>query len=109
MGCIVKASDIELPSNVKIVNPDTIIANLNDKAELDMLIKVVKGRGYESSANRKDIEERKKIGWLQLDASYSPINNVSYKVENARVEKRTDLDRLILELETDGTINTEEA
>jgi len=108
-SCVVKASDIELPSNVKIVNPDVVIANLNEKAELDMLIKVAKGRGYESSANRKDIEERKKIGWLQLDASYSPINNVSYKVENARVEKRTDLDKLILELETDGTINPEEA
>merc|ERR1711990_21380 len=69
-----------------------------------------KGRGYESSYNRnKRMEERKKIGWLQLDASYSPINSVSYKVENARVEKRTDLDKLILELETNGTINPEEA
>jgi len=108
--CIVKASDIELPSNVKIINPDAIIANLNEKGDLDMLIKVSKGRGYESSYNRnKRMEERKKIGWLQLDASYSPINSVSYKVENARVEKRTDLDKLILELETDGTINPEEA
>jgi len=108
-SCIVKASDIELPSNVKIINPDTVIAHLNEKGDLDMLIKVSKGRGYESSAHRNRDEERKKIGWLQLDASYSPINNVSYKVENARVEKRTDLDKLILELETNGTINPEEA
>jgi DNA-directed RNA polymerase subunit alpha len=108
-NCVVKASDIELPSNVKIANPENLIANLNEKGELDMLINISKGRGYESSSNRKNIEERKKIGWLQLDASYSPINNVSYKVENARVEKRTDLDKLILELETNGTINPEEA
>merc|ERR1712023_371203 len=76
---------------------------------MGMLIKVNKGRGYESALQRDNIEERKKIGWLQLDASYSPINRVSYKVENARVEKRTDLDKLILELETNGTINPEEA
>jgi len=108
-ACEVKASDIDLPSNVKILNPDITIANLNEKSELDMLIKVSKGRGYESSSNRINIEERKKIGWLQLDASYSPINNVSYKIESARVEKRTDLDKLILELETNGSINPEEA
>merc|ERR1712224_324528 len=76
---------------------------------MGMLIKVAKGRGYESASQRNNIDDRKKIGWLQLDASYSPINNVSYKVENARVEKRTNLDKLILELETDGTINPEEA
>jgi len=104
---VVTAHDIELPDNVKIINPDTVIANLNEKGELDMMIKVVKGRGYDSSANR-DLKDGK-IGWLQLDASYSPINSVSYKVENARVEKRTDLDKLILELETNGTINPEEA
>merc|ERR1711913_250525 len=74
--CIVKASDIELPDNVKIKNPDTVIANLNEKGELDMLITVSKGRGYESAENRNDSEERKKVGWIQLDASYSPINNV---------------------------------
>merc|ERR1711990_564184 len=100
---------IELPSNVKILNPDITIANMNEKSELDMLIKVSKGRGYESSTQRYDIDQKKKVGWLQLDASYSPINNVSYKVENARVEKRTDLDKLVLELETNGTINPEEA
>lgn len=109
-SCIVKASDIELPSNVKIINPEIEIAHLNEKGELDMLIKVSKGRGYESSHNRnKEEEEKNKVGWLQLDASYSPINSVSYKVENARVEKSTNLDKLILELETDGTINPEEA
>lgn len=108
-NCIVKASDIELPSNVEIVNPDVVIAHLNEKGTLDMLIKVSKGRGYESSSNRMIHEDKEKIGWIQLDASYSPINSVSYKVENARVEKRTDLDKLILELETNGTVNPEEA
>jgi len=108
-SCIVKASDIDLPSNVKIINPDVEIANLNEKGELDMLIKIARGRGYEAASQRKNKEERKNIGWLQLDASYSPINNISYKVENARVEKRTNLDKLILELETNGTIDPEEA
>jgi len=108
-GCIVKASDIEHHNNVKIINPNAIIAHLNDQAELDMLIKVSKGRGYESSSLRNKKDNNLKIGWLQLDASYSPINSVSYKVENARVEKRTDLDKLVLELETNGTINPEEA
>lgn len=106
---VVRASDIELSNNVTIVNPNALIANLNENGELDMLIKVKKGRGYESSSHRENADERKNIGWLQLDASYSPINNVSYKVENARVEKRTNLDKLILELETNGTINPEEA
>merc|ERR1712151_1277074 len=64
--------------------------------------------GYVSSSSNRS-EESEKVGWLKLDASYSPINSVSYKVENARVEKRTDLDKLILELETNGTINPEEA
>lgn len=105
---LVTAADIELTSNVKILNPDVKIAHLNEKGELDMLIKVSKGRGYESSDSRQ-YKEEKKVGWLQLDASYSPINSVSYKVENARVEKRTDLDKLILELETNGSINPEEA
>jgi len=106
---VVRASDIELTSSVKIVNPDTVIAHLNDQGDLDMLIKISKGRGYESSTFRNKKEDEQKVGWLQLDASYSPINSVSYKVENARVEKRTDLDKLILELETNGTINPEEA
>merc|ERR1712146_353422 len=70
---------------------------------------VSKGRGYESSDLRMKKENNQKVGWLQLDASYSPINNVTYRVENARVERRTDLDKLILELETNGTINPEEA
>lgn len=108
--CVIKASDIELPHDVTITNPDTIIANLNKLGEIDMLIKVVRGRGYEIADQRKkNKDEKKNIGWLQLDASYSPIINVSYKIENARVEKRTNLDKLILELETNGTINPEES
>jgi len=108
-SCIIKASDIELTNDVSVQNPNLVIAHLNDDADIDMLIKVKKGRGYEAASRRENAEEKKNIGWLQLDASYSPINNVSYKVENARVEKRTNLDKLILELETNGTINPEEA
>ena len=104
----VTVGDFELPHDVKVVNPDHVIAHLNGSGELKMTARVVKGRGYEPVTVRSK-EEDKKIGWLQLDASFSPIKTVSYSVENARVENRTDLDKLILILETDGTIEAEGA
>lgn len=104
----VKASDFNLPHDVKIVNPDHVIAHVNSDTPLKLAVKVAVGRGYEPSTSRDDNEERE-IGWLPLDATYSPINKVSYSVENARVEKRTDLDKLLINLETNGTIKPEEA
>jgi DNA-directed RNA polymerase subunit alpha len=74
-----------------------------------MQLKVVRGRGYQPSDSRVSEEEGRTIGRLQLDASFSPISKVSYSVENARVENRTDLDKLVLELETNGTIDPEES
>lgn len=106
----VLASAFELPHDVKIINPDHIIAHMTKAGELNMTIRVARGRGYEPVSMRHNIEEEtKQIGWLQLDASFSPVRRVTYAVENARVEKRTDLDRLILDLETNGTIDPEEA
>jgi len=106
----VLASDFELPHDVKIINPDYVIAHMTKLGELSMTIRVVRGRGYEPVSMRQDPEETtRSIGWLQLDASFSPIRRVTYVVENARVEKRTDLDRLVLDLETNGTIEPEEA
>ncbi|MBL1433936.1 MAG: DNA-directed RNA polymerase subunit alpha [Gammaproteobacteria bacterium] len=105
----VLASDIETTNGVEVVNPDHVIANLTASGELSMTLKVEMGRGYQPSTNRIDTDADRPIGMLQLDASYSPLRRVSYVVESARVEQRTDLDKLILELETNGTIDPEEA
>lgn len=105
----VLASDISLPHNVEIVNPDLVLGTLSERGNLKMRLRVAVGRGYEPANVRKDSGENKAIGRLKLDASYSSIVRVAYQVENARVEQRTDLDRLIIELETNGTIDPEEA
>lgn len=107
----VVAGDIELEHDVEIINPDHVIAHLNDAGELNMTLKVVLGRGYQTvSLRAKSTEENKaSIGVLHIDASFSPIRRVAYSVENARVEQRTDLDKLIIDLETNGTLDPEEA
>lgn len=104
------ASDFELPHDVRIINPTHVIAHMTKAGDLNMTIRVARGRGYEPVNMRQNPEdETRPIGWLQLDASFSPIRRVTYVVENARVEKRTDLDRLVLDIETNGTIEPEEA
>ena len=108
--CTVTAADIELPHDVEIADPSQVIAHLTDKGALNMSMRIVRGRGYQPAANRESAAgEDRPIGHLQLDASFSPVSRVSYQVEAARVEQRTDLDRLIVELETNGTIDPEEA
>ena len=107
---VVTAADIQLDHDVEIVNPDHIIAHMNDKGDLNMKLKVARGRGYESAdSRRQDEEETRAIGRLQLDATYSPVYRVSYVVESARVEQRTDLDKLVIDLETNGTLDADEA
>ena len=104
------AGDIQTDASVEIVNPDYVIANISGDVTLNMRLKVTRGRGYQpADARETDEEETRAIGRLQLDASYSPVRRVSYVVESARVEQRTDLDKLILDLETNGTIDPEEA
>lgn len=106
----VLASDIELPHDVEIINPDHVIANLTENGKLEMQIKVEQGRGYVPGNVRALADDKAHtIGRIILDASYSPIRRVSYAVESARVEQRTDLDKLILDIETDGVITPEEA
>ena len=106
----VTAADIQTPHDVEIVNPDHIIAHLSQGGKLDMQIKVEKGRGYVPGTMRRFGDEpNKSIGRIVLDASFSPISRVSYAVENARVEQRTDLDKLVIEIETNGAINAEDA
>lgn len=106
----ITAGDLDLPQDVEVVNPDYHIATLNEGGTLNMEIRVARGRGYEPvDARRTEEDETRAIGVLQLDATYSPIRRVAYNVEAARVEQRTDLDKLIIDLETNGSIDPEEA
>ena len=105
----VTAGDITLDHDVEIVNPSHVIANLTKKGEIKMKLKVCSGRGYQPANRRNDEEESAVIGRLSVDASFSPVSRVSYAVENARLEQRTDLDKLIVELETDGSLDPEQA
>ena len=107
---VVTAADIQTPHDVEVINPEHVIANLSQGGKLDMQIKVEKGRGYVPGTLRRYADEpTKSIGRIVLDASFSPIKRVSYAVENARVEQRTDLDKLVMEIETNGTITAEDA
>lgn len=106
---VVTAADLSLPHNVEVVNPEHVIATLGGNAHLKMKLRVARGRGYEPADSRYDDEDSRPIGRLLLDASFSPIRRVAYVVENARVEQRTDLDKLVIDLETNGTIEAEEA
>jgi len=103
----VTAADIKLPHDVEIINPDLVIANLTEEGELNMKINVQKGRGYEPSNIRTEGLGFGVVGALQVDASYTPITKVAYSVEPTRVEQRTNLDKLIIELETNGTVDPE--
>ncbi|MBI4206945.1 MAG: DNA-directed RNA polymerase subunit alpha [Betaproteobacteria bacterium] len=107
---VVTAGDIEVTHDVEIVNPDHVIAHLAAGGKLDMQIKVEQGRGYIAATTRKTGEEEgRNVGAILLDASFSPVRRVSYSVESARVEQRTDLDKLIMDIETNGAIDPEEA
>ena len=107
---VVTAGDFELGHDIEIANPDHVIANLNENGHLKLRAQVDRGRGYEPADIRiADTEENRVIGSLLLDASYSPVRRVTYKVDSARVEQRTDLDKLIIDLETNGTLDPEEA
>jgi len=106
----VTAGDFQLTQDVEIANPDHVICTLNENGAIRIEARVTRGRGYVPvDSLEEDEEESRPIGVLRLDATYSPMRRVSYSVESARVEQRTDLDKLILDLETNGTINPEDA
>jgi DNA-directed RNA polymerase subunit alpha len=107
---VVTAADIQTPHDVEIINPDHVIANLAHGGKLDVQIKVERGRGYVPGTLRRHLDDTtKSIGRIVLDASFSPVKRVSYTVESARVEQRTDLDKLILDIETNGALSAEDA
>jgi len=105
----VTAADIEAGHDVEIINPQHVIAHLTPGGNLEMTIKVETGRGYVPASARPAAREGRAIGSILLDASFSPVHRVSYAVESARVEQRTDLDKLIIDIETNGVIEPEEA
>ena len=104
----VLAGDIELDHDIELANPEHVICNITADVDLKMSLKVQKGRGY-VPANQKSSDDSSSVNALRLDASYSPILKVAYNVESARVEQRTDLDKLILDIETNGTVDPEES
>ncbi len=106
---VVRAGDIAVSHDVEIVNPDHVIAHVSSGGKLAMELKVEQGRGYVPGNLRQIGDSSKSIGSLVLDASFSPVRRVSYFVESARVEQRTDLDKLVMEIETNGVIEPEES
>ena len=106
---VVTAADIQLNHDVEIMNPDLIIANLGEGAKLSISLKAEKGIGYRAAVQDTESEDSFTVGTLKLDASFSPVQMVSYEVQNARVEQRTNLDKLILDVVTDGTLGPEDA
>ncbi|MGK2940069.1 MAG: DNA-directed RNA polymerase subunit alpha [Immundisolibacter sp.] len=107
--CVVTAADIEVSHDVEVVNKDLYLATLTKAGKLEMTLTVRVGRGYEPAVVADDGDELPSIGSLRLDALYSPVRQVSYSVEAARVEQRTDLDKLVIDIESNGTIDPEEA
>ena len=103
----VTAADIDLPNGVEVVNPDHHIATLNAEGTLSMTMRVTRGRGFVPVKALAE-DEGQETGLLRLDATYSPIKRVTYQVDNARVEQRTNLDRLSVDIDTDGTLEAEE-
>jgi DNA-directed RNA polymerase subunit alpha len=106
---VVTAGDIQLGHDVEVMNPDHVIARLTKGGKLDMEIKVEAGRGYQPVPARKVDQDSRGVGSILVDASFSPVRRVAYAVESARVEQRTDLDRLVIDIETNGVVDPEEA
>lgn len=106
---LVTASDIEASHDVEIVNPDHVIAHLTKGGKLSIEINVAQGLGYQPATVRRSPDSEQIVGNIQLDSSFSPVSRVSYAVESARVEQRTDLDKLVIDIETNGVIEPEEA
>jgi DNA-directed RNA polymerase subunit alpha len=106
----VTAADFDLGHDAEIINPDHVIANLTKNGALNLEVKIEMGRGYQPVPVREKVnQEDRTLGFIMVDASFSPINKVSYQVESARVEQRTDLDKLIMDVETNGIVEPEQA
>jgi len=106
---VVTAGDFETGHDAEIFNPNHVIAHLTKGGKLNLEVKVEMGRGYQPVPVRQNNDEDRVLGFIMVDASFSPINKISYHVESARVEQRTDLDKLIMDVETNGVMEPEQA
>ncbi|TSA56700.1 MAG: DNA-directed RNA polymerase subunit alpha [Methylophilaceae bacterium] len=106
---VVTAGDFETGHDAEIFNPNHVIAHLTKGGKLNLEVKVEMGRGYQPVPVRQRTDEDRILGFIMIDASFSPINKVSYHVESARVEQRTDLDKLVMDVETNGVMEPEQA
>lgn len=106
---IVTGNDIELTHDLELMNPDHVICTLAKTGSIDMEIKIETGRGYQTASSRRQETDTLATGWILLDATFSPVVRVAFTVDNARVEQKTDLDKLVIEVETNGVITPEEA
>ncbi|GAA0225641.1 DNA-directed RNA polymerase subunit alpha [Metaclostridioides mangenotii] len=104
--CTVTGADIICPPDVEVISKDLVIATLDDNAKLNMDIYIDRGRGYVSAEDNKS--DNVPIGVLPVDSIYTPVEKVSYHVENTRVGQKTDYDKLVLEVWTNGSINPQE-
>ncbi|HAV39698.1 MAG: DNA-directed RNA polymerase subunit alpha [Aquificota bacterium] len=103
---VVYAKDLSLPPNVEIINPDQKILTITDpEKEINMEIRIERGFGYVPT---EEMEVLGEVGWILVDADFSPVRQVAFRVEKTRVEKRSDYDRLIMEIYTDGTKTPDE-
>ncbi len=107
--CKILASDFPLPEGVSIINPNHVLANVDVYGNLEIGARVVKGQGFQEALSKYDFKKKKLIGWIQLDAFFNPIEKVSYKVEDSRIQCRDDLDKLIIFIKTNGTVSASEA
>ena len=105
---VITASSFEENSDIEVLDPDLVICTLDKDAKINMELTVKTGKGFVPASNKQG-EEEKPIGFLPIDAFYSPVRRVAFKVENTRVGQRTDFDKLILDVETDGSITPEDA
>ena len=106
---VVTAGDIQMPDGLSVANADHVICHMSGKASINMTLNIKAGIGYEAANKNLKNEESRSIGSLAIDASYCPVKRVSYEVENARIEQRTNLDKLILSIDTNGSISAEKS
>jgi DNA-directed RNA polymerase subunit alpha len=106
---VVRGKDISLTHDLELLNPEHEICTIAKNGAIDMEIKIETGRGYETAVTRRQNQDTASPGWIMLDATFSPVIRVAFNVENARVEQKTDLDKLVLEVETNGVITPEDA
>lgn len=107
--CKIFASDFAIPEDIKIANPNFVIANIDHTGDINLNVKVLKGKGCKLVLDKNEFIKKKNDGWFHLDAFFSPVNKVSYKIENTKIKEKIDLDRLIIFVETNGTITAAEA